>query len=215
MEVEGKRAVVFVYACRRLYRGARGRSGVLRPDRYLRPGLLRGASVAQTRACDGRGLGLFLTTMANTWTSLLKNGSRQLPRTPQRQLRGLGQGPSLGISYGRTKARTAYNYKTVRLCSFHHNLTAMSDNPSFVLTGVENTKFEQRAVPKAGPGEVIVAIKKTGACVPLHKAWRTNGADVRYLWVRCGHYSFFFRGGILTMLVGPLPNPWTHRGLRR
>ena len=132
-------------------------------------------SVAQTRGCDGRGLGLFPTTMANSWTSLLKNGARRLPRTPQRQLRGLGQGPSLGISYGRTKARTAYNYKTVRLCSFHHNHTAMSDNPSFVLTGVENTKFEQRAVPKAGPGEVIVAIKKTGACVPLHKAWRANG----------------------------------------
>ncbi|KAI4525680.1 chaperonin 10-like protein [Schizophyllum commune] len=109
--------------------------------------------------------------MANTWTSLLKHGSRQLPRTPQRQLRGLGQGPSLGISYGRTKARTAYNYKTVRLCSFHHNLAAMSDNPSFVLTGVENTKFEQRAVPKAGPGEVIVAIKKTGIC----------GSDAHYL----------------------------------
>ena len=65
MEVEGKRAVVFVCVCGRLYRGARGRSGVLRPDRYLRPGLLRGASVAQTRACDGRGLGLFLTTMAS------------------------------------------------------------------------------------------------------------------------------------------------------
>ncbi|KAF8351354.1 xylitol dehydrogenase [Amanita rubescens] len=47
----------------------------------------------------------------------------------------------------------------------------MSDNPAFVLKGVEDVVYEQRPVPELRDDEVLVAIKKTGIC----------GSDVHYL----------------------------------
>ena len=47
----------------------------------------------------------------------------------------------------------------------------MSDNPSFVLKGVEDVTFEQRPIPEIGPQEVLVEVKKTGIC----------GSDVHFL----------------------------------
>ncbi|KAF5363930.1 hypothetical protein D9756_000478 [Leucocoprinus leucothites] len=47
----------------------------------------------------------------------------------------------------------------------------MSDNPSFVLRGIEDVVYEQRAIPQPGPDDVIVEVKKTGIC----------GSDVHYL----------------------------------
>ncbi|KAF8745951.1 hypothetical protein AX14_004246 [Amanita brunnescens Koide BX004] len=47
----------------------------------------------------------------------------------------------------------------------------MSDNPAFILRGVEDVVFEQRPVPELRDDEVLVAIKKTGIC----------GSDVHYL----------------------------------
>ncbi|KAF9519050.1 hypothetical protein BS47DRAFT_1370884 [Hydnum rufescens UP504] len=44
-------------------------------------------------------------------------------------------------------------------------------NPSFVLRGVDHTAFEERSVPKVGPHDVLVEVKKTGLC----------GSDVHYL----------------------------------
>ncbi|CAA7259867.1 unnamed protein product [Cyclocybe aegerita] len=47
----------------------------------------------------------------------------------------------------------------------------MSDNPSFVLRGVEDVVYEQRPIPEVSGDEVLVAVKKTGIC----------GSDVHYL----------------------------------
>ncbi|KAF7793664.1 hypothetical protein EIP86_004779 [Pleurotus ostreatoroseus] len=47
----------------------------------------------------------------------------------------------------------------------------MSDNPSFVLQGLEKVEFEDRPIPEIGDREVLVAVKKTGIC----------GSDVHYL----------------------------------
>ncbi|TFY83943.1 hypothetical protein EWM64_g74 [Hericium alpestre] len=47
----------------------------------------------------------------------------------------------------------------------------MSDNPSFVLQGVENVSYEQRPIPQIGDDDVLVEVKKTGIC----------GSDVHYL----------------------------------
>ncbi|EIW82103.1 xylitol dehydrogenase [Coniophora puteana RWD-64-598 SS2] len=47
----------------------------------------------------------------------------------------------------------------------------MSDNPSFVLKGVEDVTFEQRPIPEIQPDEVLVEVQKTGIC----------GSDVHYL----------------------------------
>ncbi|CCM03159.1 uncharacterized protein FIBRA_05281 [Fibroporia radiculosa] len=47
----------------------------------------------------------------------------------------------------------------------------MSDNPSFVLRGVEDVVYEQRPIPEIADDEVLVAVKKTGIC----------GSDVHYL----------------------------------
>lgn len=38
----------------------------------------------------------------------------------------------------------------------------MSDNPSFVLRGVEDLTYEQRTIPEIKDHEVLVAVKKTG-----------------------------------------------------
>lgn len=46
-----------------------------------------------------------------------------------------------------------------------------SDNPSFVLHGVDNTQFEQRPIPSIKADEVLIQIVKTGIC----------GSDVHYL----------------------------------
>ncbi|WWD17531.1 chlorophyll synthesis pathway protein BchC [Kwoniella shandongensis] len=46
-----------------------------------------------------------------------------------------------------------------------------SDNPSFVLHGVENVKFEDRPIPEIHSDQVLVQISKTGIC----------GSDVHYL----------------------------------
>ncbi|EAU84880.1 xylitol dehydrogenase [Coprinopsis cinerea okayama7 len=47
----------------------------------------------------------------------------------------------------------------------------MSDNPSFVLKGINDVVFEQRPIPEVTGDEVLVAVKKTGIC----------GSDVHYL----------------------------------
>jgi len=47
----------------------------------------------------------------------------------------------------------------------------MSDNPSFVLLGIDNVKYENRDVPEISDNEVLVTVKKTGIC----------GSDVHYL----------------------------------
>ncbi|PCH41103.1 xylitol dehydrogenase [Wolfiporia cocos MD-104 SS10] len=47
----------------------------------------------------------------------------------------------------------------------------MSDNPSFVLRGVEDVVYEQRPVPEIRDDEVLIEVKKTGIC----------GSDVHYL----------------------------------
>jgi D-xylulose reductase len=47
----------------------------------------------------------------------------------------------------------------------------MSDNPSFVLSSIENTVFEDRPIPEIFDNEVLVEVKKTGIC----------GSDVHYL----------------------------------
>jgi len=55
----------------------------------------------------------------------------------------------------------------------------MSDNPSFVLRGVEDVVYEQRPIPEVKGDEVLVAVKKTGIC----------GSDVHYLVAgRIAHY---------------------------
>jgi D-xylulose reductase len=46
-----------------------------------------------------------------------------------------------------------------------------TDNPSFVLRGVEDVVYEQRPVPEIKDEEVLVTVKKTGIC----------GSDVHYL----------------------------------
>jgi len=47
----------------------------------------------------------------------------------------------------------------------------MSDNPSFVLRGVEDVIYEQRPIPEISDNELLVEVKKTGIC----------GSDVHYL----------------------------------
>ncbi|KAI0347232.1 xylitol dehydrogenase [Trametopsis cervina] len=47
----------------------------------------------------------------------------------------------------------------------------MSNNPSFVLRGIEDVVFEERPIPEIFDNEVLVAVKKTGIC----------GSDVHYL----------------------------------
>ncbi|KAI0091981.1 xylitol dehydrogenase [Irpex rosettiformis] len=47
----------------------------------------------------------------------------------------------------------------------------MSNNPSFVLRGVEDVVFEERPIPEISDDEVLVEVKKTGIC----------GSDVHYL----------------------------------
>ncbi|KAH6915340.1 xylitol dehydrogenase [Coprinopsis sp. MPI-PUGE-AT-0042] len=47
----------------------------------------------------------------------------------------------------------------------------MSNNPSFVLQGIEKVVFEERPVPEISANEVLVTVKKTGIC----------GSDVHYL----------------------------------
>ncbi|KJA30137.1 hypothetical protein HYPSUDRAFT_32232 [Hypholoma sublateritium FD-334 SS-4] len=47
----------------------------------------------------------------------------------------------------------------------------MSDNPSFVLRGIEDVVYEQRPIPEVKENEVLVSVKKTGIC----------GSDVHYL----------------------------------
>ncbi|CAL1700824.1 unnamed protein product [Somion occarium] len=47
----------------------------------------------------------------------------------------------------------------------------MSDNPSFVLHGINNVAYEQRPIPEISDDEVLVEVKKTGIC----------GSDVHYL----------------------------------
>ncbi|KAH8105902.1 xylitol dehydrogenase [Cristinia sonorae] len=47
----------------------------------------------------------------------------------------------------------------------------MSNNPSFVLQGIENVSFEERPIPTIKDDEVLVEVKKTGIC----------GSDVHYL----------------------------------
>lgn len=46
----------------------------------------------------------------------------------------------------------------------------MSDNPSFVLRGIEDVVYEERPVPEIFDDEVLVEVKKTGIC----------GSDVHY-----------------------------------
>ncbi|KAI7899194.1 chaperonin 10-like protein [Cokeromyces recurvatus] len=59
------------------------------------------------------------------------------------------------------------------------NICQSKTNPSFVLQQIEQISFEDRAIPVAGPDQVIVNIKATGIC----------GSDVHY-WVhgRIGHF---------------------------
>lgn len=38
----------------------------------------------------------------------------------------------------------------------------MSDNPSFVLRGVDDVVYEQRPIPEISGDEVLVEVKKTG-----------------------------------------------------
>ncbi|ORX36932.1 sorbitol dehydrogenase [Kockovaella imperatae] len=45
------------------------------------------------------------------------------------------------------------------------------DNPSFVLHGIENVKFEERPVPEIQDDQVLVEVRRTGIC----------GSDVHYL----------------------------------
>jgi len=47
----------------------------------------------------------------------------------------------------------------------------MSDNPSFVLRGIEDVVYEQRPIPDIADDEVLIEVKKTGIC----------GSDVHYL----------------------------------
>ncbi|OBZ70304.1 putative D-xylulose reductase A [Grifola frondosa] len=47
----------------------------------------------------------------------------------------------------------------------------MSDNPSFVLRGIEDVVYEERPIPEVTDDEVLVEVKKTGIC----------GSDVHYL----------------------------------
>ncbi|KAI0702870.1 xylitol dehydrogenase [Cytidiella melzeri] len=47
----------------------------------------------------------------------------------------------------------------------------MSNNPSFVLRGIEDVEFEERPIPEIFDDEVLVEVKKTGIC----------GSDVHYL----------------------------------
>ncbi|KAA1466332.1 xylitol dehydrogenase [Dentipellis sp. KUC8613] len=47
----------------------------------------------------------------------------------------------------------------------------MTDNPSFVLHGIDNVAYEERPVPQIGDDDVLVEVKKTGIC----------GSDVHYL----------------------------------
>jgi D-xylulose reductase len=47
----------------------------------------------------------------------------------------------------------------------------MSDNPSFVLRGIDDVIYEQRPIPDILPGEILIEVKKTGIC----------GSDVHYL----------------------------------
>jgi D-xylulose reductase len=47
----------------------------------------------------------------------------------------------------------------------------MSDNPSFVLRGVDDVVYEQRPIPEISGDDVLVEVKKTGIC----------GSDVHYL----------------------------------
>ncbi|KAF9646027.1 xylitol dehydrogenase [Thelephora ganbajun] len=47
----------------------------------------------------------------------------------------------------------------------------MSDNPSFVLRGIEDVVYEDRPIPDIADAEVLVEVKKTGIC----------GSDVHYL----------------------------------
>ncbi|KAH9951645.1 xylitol dehydrogenase [Amylocystis lapponica] len=55
----------------------------------------------------------------------------------------------------------------------------MSDNPSFVLRGIEDVVYEQRPIPEVTGDEVLVSVKKTGIC----------GSDVHYLVAgRIAHY---------------------------
>ncbi|KAI0736184.1 xylitol dehydrogenase [Fomitopsis betulina] len=55
----------------------------------------------------------------------------------------------------------------------------MSDNPSFVLRGINDVVYEQRPIPDISDDEVLVEVKKTGIC----------GSDVHYMVAgRIGHY---------------------------
>jgi len=47
----------------------------------------------------------------------------------------------------------------------------MSNNPSFVLRGIEDVVYEERPIPAIGEHEVLIEVKKTGIC----------GSDVHYL----------------------------------
>jgi len=47
----------------------------------------------------------------------------------------------------------------------------MTDNPSFVLRGIENLSYEHRPIREVGDDEVLVAVQKTGIC----------GSDVHYM----------------------------------
>ncbi|KAJ7590966.1 xylitol dehydrogenase [Mycena floridula] len=47
----------------------------------------------------------------------------------------------------------------------------MSDNPSFVLRGIEDVFYEDRPIPEISDTQVLVEVKKTGIC----------GSDVHYL----------------------------------
>ncbi|WWD02656.1 chlorophyll synthesis pathway protein BchC [Kwoniella europaea PYCC6329] len=51
------------------------------------------------------------------------------------------------------------------------NIEVKSDNPSFVLHGIEDVKFENRSVPEIKNDECLVTVSKTGIC----------GSDVHYL----------------------------------
>ncbi|KAL7411916.1 chaperonin 10-like protein [Mrakia frigida] len=46
----------------------------------------------------------------------------------------------------------------------------LRDNPSFVLRGIHDTYYEDRAIPAVGPHDVLIEISKTGIC----------GSDVHY-----------------------------------
>jgi len=47
----------------------------------------------------------------------------------------------------------------------------MTDNPSFVLKGIDNVVYEQRPIPEVTGSQILVEVKKTGIC----------GSDVHYL----------------------------------